>query len=100
MAIPRDTELRIHGHLYEIGEVNDRVIGDRQGFPPAIRGYENTLLSVGECATMEEVDTIAEEIKSQIQETHQRPRNRSLRRTARSVVSRAGYPADEFLNTA
>jgi hypothetical protein len=49
---------------------------------------------------VEEVDTVAKEIKSQIQETHQRPRNRSLRRTARSVVSRAGYPADEFLNTA
>ncbi|GGN98600.1 hypothetical protein [Haloarcula pellucida] len=100
MAIPRDLELRINGHLQEIRDENNRVIGSRQGFPPAITGYENTLKSVAECATKAEVDHVAEEIKITIREESKRPPNRKIRRIARSVVSRAGYPADDFLNTA
>lgn len=100
MAISRDMELRIHGHLREIRLVNDDVIGSGQGLYPAMTGYERTLNSVAECATAYEVDEIAAYVKDQIQEYSDRPTNRTLRRTARSVVSRAGYPADEFLNKA
>lgn len=100
MAIPREIELRVRGHLHEIEAVNDDVIGSRQGFPPAIMGYERTLVSVAECATVTEVDKIAEYVKSRIREQCDRPENRTIRRKARSVVSQAGHPADEYLNTA
>lgn len=100
MALSREMELRINGHLQEIRQVNNRVIGSRQGFPPAIRGYNHTLVSVAECATIEEVDQVAEFIKSKIRDEGDRPRNRKVRREARSIVSQAGYPADSFLNAA
>ena len=35
----RDVELRIKGHLYEIQEINDEVIGGQQGWPMAKTGY-------------------------------------------------------------
>lgn len=100
MAIPRELELRIHGHLEEIRQVNNEVIGSRQGLPPAMNGYKKTLNSVAECATADEVDRVAEAIKTQIRDDCERPPNRQLRRSARSIVSQAGYPADGFLNTA
>lgn len=100
MAISRDMELRIHGHLREIGLVNDDLIGGRQGFPSSIAGYERSLRSVAECATQDEVDEVAEYIKSTISEEGERPTNRTVRRRARTIVSKAGYPANEFLNTA
>lgn len=100
MAIRRDMELRIHGHLREIGLANDDVIGGRQGFPPAIMGYEKTLRSVATCASETEVDEVADYIKTWIHDQGERPANQTVRRTARTIVSRAGYPADDFLNAA
>lgn len=100
MAIPRDLELRIHGHLREIALVNDDVIGGRQGFPPAIMGYEKTLQSVATCATVDELDEVAQLIKDRIRDHGERPANQIVRRTARTIVSHAGYPADDFLNAA
>ncbi|MUV56556.1 hypothetical protein [Halogeometricum sp. CBA1124] len=100
MALTRDVELRIHGHLHEIGRVNDEEIGSKQGFPSSIAGYERTLRSVAECATEDEVDETADYIESTISESGERPPNNIVRRTARSVVSKAGYPANEFLNAA
>ena len=100
MAIPRDLELRIHGHLEEIRDVNDEVLESRQGFPSSKKGYERTLKSVAKCATIEEVDQVAENVKGHIREENERPSNRMLRREARSIVSRSGYPANSFLNAA
>lgn len=99
-GIPKDLELRIKGHLWEIQQANDDVLGHRQGFPPAISAYEQTLESVATCATGEEVDQVAAQIKSYIHEKGERRRNREVRRTARQIVSQAGYPADRFLNAA
>jgi hypothetical protein len=39
----RNLDLRIKGHLYELGEINDDVLGTRQGFHAAEQGYESTL---------------------------------------------------------
>lgn len=100
MAIQRDLELRIQGHLREIGQVNDDVIGGRQGFHPAVNGYERTLTSVAECATVDEVDEVATYIKNEIREDESRPANQKVRRAARTTVSRAGHPANDFLNAA
>lgn len=100
MAITRDLELRLHGHLREITLANDDVIGSRQGFPPTITAYEKTLRSVAECATVNELDEIAEHIKDQIRNHGQRLANRRVRRTARTLISQVGYPADDFLNAA
>lgn len=100
MTHPQDMELRIQGHLREIGKINDGVLGGRQGFPPAVGGYEKTLTSVAECATVDEVDEGAAYIKDKIRSSEARPANQSVRRTARTIVSRAGYPADDFLNAA
>ena len=99
MALLREVELRIHGHLREIRLVNDDVIGNGQGLHHAMVGYERTLNSVAKCATKSEVDKIAEHIKGHIRENGNRPANRMIRRTARSVVSNSGFPADEYLNT-
>lgn len=96
----RDLELRIKGHLREIEEINDRVIGTRQGYPPAEQGYEKTLESVAVKGDQELVDEIAEFIKSHIEAKGERPNNQMVRRKARSVVSKAGYPIDEYLNRA
>lgn len=96
----RDTELRLRGHLHEIAGTNDDVLGGRQGFPSAINGYERTLESVAECATVDELDHVAELIKNKIRKNEERPSNRKIRREARSIVSKAGYPPDEFLNAA
>lgn len=87
MDISRDLELRIHGHLQEVALVNDRVIGHRQGFPPALTGYEKTLHSVAACATVDEIDEIARHIKDRIRNHGERPQNRLVRRTARTIVS-------------
>lgn len=100
MTLARDMELRIQGHLREIGDVNDEAIGSRQGFPPAVDAYEKTLTSVAGCATVDEVDEVAAYIKDRIRGSEERPANQSVRRTARTIVSRAGYPADDFLNAA
>jgi len=62
--------------------------------------YKQTLESVATCATGQEVDQVAAHIKSHIHENGERRRNRKVRRTARQIVSQAGYPADTFLNAA
>jgi len=94
------TDLVIKGHLYEIGEVNDEIIGGRQGYPMSEQGYYRTLKEVADCASLEEVDSIALWIKNQIQRVEERPSNRKVRREAREIVTEAGYPATSYLNRA
>lgn len=96
----RETELRIKGHLYEIMEVNDDVIGGQQGFHMAEQGYIKTLINVADCADPDAVDEVARYIKEHIRKTEERPANRKVRRTARTVVTEAGYPANRYLNSA
>ena len=100
IKIERNDELRLKGHLLEIREVNDEVLGGRQGYPMAEVGYKKTLQEVLECATVSEMDEIAEYIKSEIKRKNERPTNRKVRRTARRVVSEAGFPASGYLNRA
>lgn len=96
----KDIELRVRGHLHEIEEVNDRVIGSQQGLPMAMAGYRKTLAHVAECAGPDEIDAVGDYIKNHIRERVERPANRKVRRQARSVVTEAGYPADDYLNRA
>lgn len=107
----RDAELRIKGHLYEIEEVNDECIGHQQGFPVAREAYKRTLESVANCVSqapesMREsevatcLDEVARYIKNHIQEHHERPNNRKVRREARSIISKAGHAPDSYLNAA
>ena len=96
----RDVELRIKGHLYEIATTDDEVVGNRQGFPAAETGYRKTLESVADIAGVELVDEVAAYIKEHIETRQERPSNQKVRREARSRVSKAGFPADEYLNAA
>lgn len=96
----RDAELRIKGHLYEISSLNDEVIESRQGYPASEKGYRKTLDSVLDISGVELMDGIAAFIKEYIQEHQERPANQTVRKEARSRVSKAGYPADEYLNAA
>jgi hypothetical protein len=96
----RGVELRLKGHLYEIGETNDAVLGGRQGYPRAKQGYERTLREVADCADPDTLDRVAAHIKDEMSETGERPSNRSVRRAARQIVSEAGYPASAYLNRA
>jgi len=96
----RDAELRIKGHLYEISSLNDEVIESRQGYPASEQGYRKTLDSVLDISGVELMDGIAAFIKEYIQEHQERPANQTVRKEARSRVSKAGYPADEYLNAA
>jgi curli biogenesis system outer membrane secretion channel CsgG len=94
----RDLQLRIKVHLYEIAEVNDDVIESRQGFTAAEGGYQNPLESVADVAVRDLVDDVAEYIKEYIQKKEIRPENNSVRKKARSVVSRARNSPDPYLN--
>lgn len=96
----RDVELRLKGHLYEIRAVNDEVLDSRQGYPSSERGYRETLESVVDVAEPEQMDEMAAFIKEYIEENEDRPANKKVRIEARSRVSNAGYPADEYLNAA
>lgn len=96
----RDLELRIKGHLYEIGTTNDRVLESRQGYPAAEGGYKSTLESVADVADRELVDDVAEYIKEYIEKKEMRPENNIVRKEARKMVSRAGHPPDPYLNAA
>jgi len=96
----RDAELRIKGHLYEISSLNDEVIESRQGYPASEQGYRKTLDSVLDISGVELMDGIAAFIKEYIQEHQERPANQTVRKEAQSRVSKAGYPADEYLNAA
>lgn len=96
----RGLELRVKGHLYEIQEINDEIIEGRQGYPMSEFGYERTLMSVADCADENVIDEVANYIKNQIEANGERPKNRKVRRVARSRVSDAGYPANNYLNTA
>ena len=88
------------GHLYEIGSVNDEILESRQGFPASEQGYRQTFQSVVEIAGQELMDEIAAYIKEYIRENQDRPTNQTVRKQARSRVSKAGYPPDEYLNAA
>lgn len=96
----RDLELRIKGHLYEITTANDEVIGDRQGFPAAKRGYRKTLVSVADCAGAEMVDRVRDGIEETICDEGERPSNQSVRRDARMMLSGAGIVVDGYLSRA
>lgn len=96
----RDVELRMKGHLYEIASVNDEVLGSRQGYPASEKGYRKTLESVLNIAGPDLMDELAAYIKEYIQQHEERPANQTVRKKARSRVSKAGYPADEYLNAA
>lgn len=96
----RSLELRIKGHLHEIEDVNDDVLDSEQGLPMALMGYESTLINVADCADEEVVDEVANYIKDFISEYERRPKNRKIRREARSMVSKAGYPPTPYLNSA
>jgi len=96
----RALELRIKGHIYEIREINDQVLGTRQGFPMAERGYQKTLQSVASCSNTELVDRVANKIKDQIHSREERPSNQSIRRDARMLLADEGIVADKYLNTA
>jgi len=96
----RDVNLRIKGHLYEIAPVRDEVLQSRQGFPASRRGYRKRLESVVDIDGPDLMDEIAAYIKEYIQDHHERPTNQTVRIEARSRVSKAGYPPDEYLNAA
>ena len=96
----RDAELRRNGHLYEIASVNDEVIGSRQGFPASEAGYRKTLDSVLNVAGSDLMDEVAASIKDHIRTHEERPANQAVRQDARKLVSRAGYPPDDYLNAA
>ena len=96
----RDVELRRNGHLYEIGSVNDEVLGSRQGFPASETGYRKTLDSVLDVAGPDLMDEVAASIKDHIRTYEERPANQSVRKDARKLVSKAGYPPDDYLNAA
>jgi len=96
----RDVELLINGHLYEITTTDDKVIGNRQGFPAAETGCRKTLGSVADIAGTELVDEVAMYIKEHIETHQERPSNQNIWRKARIIVSKAGYPAYEYLNAA
>jgi len=93
----RDLELRIKGHLYELGTVNDDVLGTRQGFHSAEQGHASTLESVADCAGADMVDRVAE-IIGHIREREERPTNQSVRREARTLLSEEGYISNRYLN--
>ncbi|SEH45590.1 hypothetical protein SAMN05192561_10245 [Halopenitus malekzadehii] len=96
----RDLDLRIKGHLYEVGIVNDDVLDTRQGFHAAEQGYASTLESVADCAGSDIVDRVAESIKTHIQEQEDRPTNQSVRREARTLLSDEGFVIDSYLSRA
>ena len=96
----RNVKLRIKGHLYEIASVNDEVLASRQGYPASEHGYRKTLDSVVDIADTDLSDQMAAYIKEYIQEYQERPANQTVRKEARSCVSKAGYPPDEYLNAA
>lgn len=100
LRMDRDLDLRIKGHLYELGTVNDDILGTRQGFHAAEQGYTSTLESVADCAGTEMVDRVAETIKEHIREREERPTNQSVRREARTMLSEEGFVVDGYLNKA
>lgn len=98
--LDRDAELRVKGHLYEIAKINDQVIGGRQGYHMTEKGYKETLRNVADCADFEIVDDIAEQIKDELRTRGERPKNRRVRRKARSAVTQGGYATNSYLNSA
>lgn len=96
----RDVELRLCGHLYEIASANDEVLGTRQGFPASETGYRKTLNSVLDVAGPNLMDEVADSIKDHIRTHEERPANQAVRKDARKLVSKAGYPPDDYLNAA
>jgi hypothetical protein len=93
-------ELRIKGHLYEIQEINDKMIAEQQGLSMAKMGYQTTLMNVAECTDADVVDEVANYIKEYIDEYEERPPNRKVRRSDRTKVTQAEHPANQYLNAA
>lgn len=98
--VHRDLELRIKGHLYEITEVNDEVLGSEQGLPMSVSGYEKTLRSVADRGDSELVDQVAESIKEHMRTHKERPENQTVRRDARMLLTEQGIAPDTYLNRA
>jgi len=98
--VNRDAELRVKGHLYELDKLDDEHVDTKQGFHSAEKGYSRTLESVADCAELEMVDIVAENIKEHIRIEGERPDNKSVRRDARMLLSEEGFVADEYLNRA
>lgn len=96
----RDAELRVKGHLYELDKLDDEHVDTKQGFHSAEQGYSRTLESVEDCAGIELVDRVAENIKEHIRSEGERPDNKSVRRDARMLLSEEGFVPDEYLNKA
>ena len=76
------------------------MIGSRQGFPTAEAGYRRTLDSVLDIAGPDLMDEVAASIKEHIRIHEERPANQAVRKDARKLVSKAGYPPDDYLNAA
>lgn len=100
LGMKRSLELRIKGHLYEIGAVNDEVLGSGQGFPAAETDYKKTLESVADCAGAELVDAVANSVNDAIRTNGERPANQSVRKDARMRLADEDIVADKNLNRA
>ena len=57
-------------------------------------------MNVAECADADVVDEVAAYIKTYIDNHRERPPNRKVRRTARTKLTQAKYPANQYLNSA
>lgn len=100
LLMERDMELRIKGHLFEILEVDNEIIGNRQGQQSSKDGFSDTLESVASCGNAELVDQVAEDIKQHIRSREERPRNQNVRIDARKLLVSEGFLPDEYLNSA
>lgn len=93
----RVVELQVKGHLREIENIDEEVIENGQGRPPAMDGYRRTLESVAECAGPEMVGEVADEIKNRIKTSESRPANHKIRTYAAKRVAADGIAPDEYL---
>jgi hypothetical protein len=98
--VHRDLELRIKGHLYEITEVNEEVLGSEQGLPMSVSGYRKTLRSVADRGDSKLMDQVAESIEEHIRTHEDRPENQTVRRDARMLLTEQGIAPDSYLNRA
>jgi len=96
----RGMELRIKGHLFEIEQIDDEIIGNAQGFTSSKNGYRRTLESVAECADEDLVDRVADDIKEHIQLRNERPKNSDVRVDARKLLVDEEILPDQYLNSA
>lgn len=100
LLMDRGMQLRIKGHLYEIEEIDDEIIGNAQGLESAKTGYQRTLKSVADRAGTELVDRVANDIKEHIRSREERPRNADVRVDARMLLADEDIVAGDYLNSA